>query len=127
MYQFPLQDTGGDTIRDCHWSAFNFWSWPDHLVEEDGTTTYQEIIKSGYSTIPASQLRMGDVIVYLYERGDHATMIHSAVYICDDIVFTKNGSIWSSPWIFMHERQVADYYPTVLPLKKVYLRKKKTP
>lgn len=124
LYQFPLRDNGSEAIRDCHWSAFNFFNWPDRLIEDVGGSM-QQFIKSGYYTIPKSALKMGDVIVYLNERGDHASMIHSAVFICDDIVFTKNGSIWSSPWIFMREHQIADYYPTVLPMKKVYLRKKR--
>jgi len=124
LYRFPMPDWDGDAIRDCHWTAFNFFNWPDSLVNME--SSMQQVIKNGYFTIPEEKRQMGDIILYLYERGKRTEMMHSAVYVCEDIVFTKNGSIWSSPWIFMREQQVADYYPTVLPLKKVYLRKKKT-
>ncbi len=36
--------------------------------------------------------------------------IHSAVYIADDILFTKNGSTVVSPWLFMKLDRLVAYY-----------------
>jgi hypothetical protein len=38
-------------------------------------------------------------LVFLINKKDE--VIHSAVYIADDLVFTKNGINFAQPWILM--------------------------
>ena len=49
----------------------------------------------------------GDIIVML-ERGGQ--VVHSCVYIADNIVFTKNGASFSTPWQFARLENVAAFY-----------------
>ena len=51
--------------------------------------------------------------------------IHSAVYIADDIVFTKNGPSPHSPWILMQLATLISHYETNVDLKIRGYRKKK--
>jgi hypothetical protein len=51
----------------------------------------------------------GDLIFLLNKRGD---AIHSAVYLADDIVFTKNGNNSAQPWMLMHLKDLVAEYTT---------------
>ena len=54
-------------------------------------------------------------------------VIHSCVYIADNIVFTKNGSASSSPWILMDLEDVIAFYSSEKPLDiQRYRRKVRT-
>ena len=53
-------------------------------------------------------LQFGDII--LFGKSEHE-ILHAAVFIADDIVFTKNGSLESRPWMLMHLDQMKEYYP----------------
>jgi hypothetical protein len=51
-------------------------------------------------------------------------LFHSAVYIADDILFTKNGPNPSNPWMFARLQEVTDYYPQGEPVSVAYYRRK---
>ena len=36
--------------------------------------------------------------------------MHVAVYVADDIVFTKNGFHYTQPWILMHLKDMLETY-----------------
>lgn len=59
--------------------------------------------------IVESEFQLGDVIGLLDAEGD---LFHVAVYIADDLVFTKNGTSPVSPWTLMPLQRVKDYYRT---------------
>jgi hypothetical protein len=40
----------------------------------------------------------GDIVLVLNEQGN---AIHSAVYLAEDVVFTKNGNNYAQPWMLM--------------------------
>ena len=54
--------------------------------------------------------------------------MHAAVYIADDIVFTKNGFHCTQPWILMHLKDMVETYAARLPTGKqlnvLYYRRK---
>jgi hypothetical protein len=56
---------------------------------------------------------LGDIFVFSRPDG---RVIHSCVYIADDIVFTKNGSSSVMPWILMNLSDVTAFYPADPPL-----------
>ena len=48
--------------------------------------------------------------------------IHSAVYIAEDIVFTKNGNNFSQPWMLMRLKDLLARYTTDAPPKMLVYR-----
>ncbi len=85
--------------------------------------THQILIQDYYIIAQPSQL--GDLV---FLSGDDNQAIHAAVYIADDIVFTKNGFHFTQPWILMHLKDMVETYaarqPTDKQLKVLYYRKK---
>ena len=51
----------------------------------------------------------GDLVFLLDKKGN---AIHSAVYLADDIVFTKNGNNSAQPWMLMHLKDLLAEYTT---------------
>jgi hypothetical protein len=58
------------------------------------------------------------VLLFMNDKGQIG---HSAVYLADDLVFTKNGNNYTMPWIIM---RVADLHAMYSNLKIVYMRRK---
>jgi hypothetical protein len=111
LFTSPLPTHPGEPTMDCHWSAMNFFNEePDnHFTNLNYISAY---VKSNYYEI-AKPSAYGDLI-FLLDRNGGA--IHSAVYIADDIVFTKNGNNYAQPWVLMRlENLVAHYSVTDTP------------
>jgi len=109
-------------LYDCHWTSFNFFN----TVPDNSYNTSQKIkqhIETDFHTLTVKQdeLQLGDILLYL----NNDRLLHSAVYIAADILFTKNGTNLSSPWMFMHMNDMEHYYACNQPLKILYLRNKK--
>ena len=65
--------------------------------------------------------KMGDIVLFM--KSD-TQAIHSAIYIADDILFTKNGPSQHSPWILMQMETLVSHYETNVDLKIRGYRKK---
>jgi len=116
LYTYPLPAQLGDQTMDCHWSAMNFFNeTPDNkFFDPKYTTAY--VLKNYYRI--AKPTAYGDLIFLLDKNGD---AIHSAVYLADDIVFTKNGNNSAQPWMLMHLKDLlAEYTTDVAPKIAVY-------
>ena len=50
--------------------------------------------------------------------------IHSAVYIADDIVFTKNGPSAATPWVLSTIAEMKAFYPGWKPLSVSFYRRR---
>ena len=105
-------DAGDETDpqRDCHWTAFNFFRDPpdDSLME---TARVNEAIATEYEQVDGSSPRFGDVVLFVRTDGGTASYLHSAVYVADDVLFTKNGRSPRRPWTLMRLAEVrATYY-----------------
>ncbi len=123
IYMYPdiYDGSANDTTqRDCHWTSLNFSNL--EIIDDYGKSAkVKERIESAYRTIGKKELRLGDLLLYM----DSGRLLHSAVFIADDIVFTKNGTSYSSPWMFMHMDDMKMYYaPRKDSVKVLYLRKK---
>jgi hypothetical protein len=98
LYTYPtIPDNplnGQATIRDCHWTSFNFFrDVPDPRAS--GPDYYIQQLKTNYA--PAiGDPRYGDLVLFSKPDG---TIIHSAVYLADDVAFTKNGGTVINPWM----------------------------
>jgi hypothetical protein len=65
--------------------------------------------------------QLGDVAMFVKE-GEQA--FHSAVYIADDVLFTRCGNVSSQPWELMKLEDMKNFYPTVKPQKVYFYRHK---
>ena len=63
----------------------------------------------------------GDILLLMNEKQE---VKHSAVFIADDIVFTKNGNNYRQPWMLMRIPDLLTTYPATPPMKTVYMRRK---
>ncbi len=98
LYTFPMPARPGDAAMDCHWSTMNFFNEvPDDRFADPAYTV--KYLEANYYQI-AKATKYGDIIMFL--DGDSNNAIHSAVYLADDLVFTKNGNNMAQPWMLMH-------------------------
>lgn len=121
LYTFPLPTQAGDTRMDCHWTALNFLNaTPDDRLQD--TAYASEYIKQRFYQIGKPSM-CGDIIFLLDSKGG---VIHSAVHIADDIVFTKNGVNYAQPWILMRRQNLLDVYTRTEAPKVLYYRRKES-
>jgi hypothetical protein len=120
LYTYPTPSTSeGSRLQNCHWTAFNFFS----QMPDDRFTNLEdslEELRENYYPIYRNPA-LGDLVVF----SDAADpMFHVAVYIADDIVFTKNGTTFSLPWMYMRLDQMEEFYARPLTVKVSYYRHK---
>lgn len=118
LYAYPSPDEPGTTTyMDCHWTVLNFFNrTPDSRYEDINQVA--AAFRSNYHPV-TGRPRFGDIYLFALPNGD---IIHSCVYIADNIVFTKNGAAASAPWILMKYEDVVAFYPSTLPLDIQRLR-----
>jgi hypothetical protein len=121
LFTTPLTPGVGTPKQpDCHWSALNFFSEipDDRMSDNDFASSF---IAQNYYEIGKAGLQ-GDLVLLFNERN---RVIHSSVYLADDIVFTKNGVNFAQPWILMHEKDMIGYFSALEPVKVAYFRRKR--
>jgi hypothetical protein len=105
IFTYPRPGRSGDEAKNCHWTSLNFHSeMPDDrlgapaVAAKEVATRYQQVTEPTF----------GDVVVLI----DKATgvVVHSAIYLADDVVFTKNGFGLAEPWIYMPLAQMLELY-----------------
>lgn len=98
-YNYPItlnQHSGSVLLNfDCHWTSLSFFHDSATTHPDDPAYLGKEIAEN-YALI-ADSPRFGDVLIMTLPGGE---VIHSAVFIADDIFFTKNGSTAIYPWMF---------------------------
>jgi len=123
LYCYPLPNAEGYLPKhDCHWASLNFFNEiPDERFC-DPSVTVPTFLKD-YVPINGTP-EFGDLVLLISED----KVIHSAVYLADGFVFTKNGNFAIQPWMYMRVADmIASYqssYPPGEALKVVYIRKK---
>ncbi len=110
LYTYPLPSQPGDPAMDCHWTTMNFFNEiPDnHFADPAYTVAY---LQNNYYKI-AKPTAYGDRIFLL---DNHGNAIHSAVYLADGIVFTKNGNNFAQPWMLMRLKDLIAEYTSETP------------
>ncbi len=94
MYTYPTSDlaTSGK-LPNCHWTTLNFFN---HRVENlllDTRLATSRVLQAYQKVEPP--YTFGDALFFLDGTGG---AVHSFTYICDDLVFTKNGDAMNAPW-----------------------------
>jgi hypothetical protein len=106
LYTFP--DSWNDPTaprQDCLFTALNFFNTtPDTNFLN---AAYCKIILDEQYESVAEDPVYGDLIVLLDSNGQS---IHTAVYIADDFVFTKNGVNHAQPWVLMRMADMTAIY-----------------
>ena len=119
LYRFPEALPGTDLGPGCHWSAFNFFNLgatDETLHTPEGV---EKVLREGY--VPATgEPRFGDIILLTLPDG---SSIHSAVYIADGIVFTKNGPSLATPFVFSTMEDMLAFYPSSEKITLTYYRR----
>ena len=111
LYTYPFPSTNPtDLHKDCHWTALNFFRDPPDPSFTNGEVVRQTILKDYYPVL--SDPRYGDVIMLTRSDG---SIIHSAVYIADNIVYTKNSPLYLDPFILMTIPDMIDKFEAFLP------------
>jgi hypothetical protein len=122
LYTFP-DPAPVDSIaqrHDCLWTSFNFFGdAPDDRFIEPGYAG--KVIARDYKQVTAP--RFGDLAVLTDENQES---VHFAVYLADNLVFTKNGAHQMQPWMLMTLPDVVTFYSITRPkpLAVRYLRRK---
>lgn len=116
LYTFPFPSLKPeDNRKDCHWTAFNFFRDPPdpRLSGEDASKiqAIQQILENDYYPV-ASEPRYGDLVELFRPNGE---LIHSSVYIADDIVYTKNSGQFLEPFQLMKQQEMIDAIATNFP------------
>ncbi len=119
LYTTPLPSKAGETGEDCHWSALNFFNATPDGRFSDIAFTSRYIDENYYQIAKPSML--GDLVFLLDESGG---VIHSAVYVADDLVFTKNGINYAQPWILMRMKDLLALYSPLDDPKTFFYRRK---
>jgi hypothetical protein len=112
----------------CYWTALNFAAErpdPRLLITPRGPGGERKVVeqklRAGYVLVD-KPAKLGDVI--LYQRRRDKEPLHVCSYIAGDVVYTKNGFGFSSPWCLMHLKWVdALYYQPETVDKLVYRAK----
>jgi hypothetical protein len=117
LYTFPEDDT---VTMDCHWTSMNFFNHPPDNRFSDPAFTVQHLV-ANYQVVPQAA-RLGDVVLVLNAVGN---AIHSAVYLADDLVFTKNGNNTCQAWIIMRLPDLLATYSSEAQQRVVVYRDKR--
>jgi len=97
--------TGPEVIRNCSWTAFNFFrDEPRPEFADEGVVL--KTLAEDYLPV-LSDPRFGDIAVFLTPE---RTMRHVAVYLADNIYFTKNGDNPWHPWVYSTEEDLLESF-----------------
>jgi hypothetical protein len=120
IYTYPHPDTLNVTNQHCHWTSMNFFNdTPDNKFSDENVV--KQTLGTEFTPVTDSP-RLGDIFFFL---GPDGSVIHSATFIADDIVFTKNGGGANRPWIYMQMADLAAcYMKPEEPLQIIRVRRK---
>jgi len=95
LYTYPQPTlTEKDLRRDCHWTSLNFFRWEANDAFATDEKAVMTAFAENYRQIESAPLP-GDIVGFVNPQ---SSMVHSCVYVAEDIVFTKNGNGWDTPW-----------------------------
>ncbi len=94
-------------LRDCNWTTLNFYNdQPDERVNDNikKPLFFKKVTKS---LSPDEQPKFGDLVI-IKTRNNY--VLHSCVYIADNLVYTKNGFSPHTPFILTNLDNVMSFY-----------------
>jgi hypothetical protein len=118
LYTTPVSSASNPAkLPDCHWTTLNFFTdKPDDRMRDESYAS--KYIADHYYPIGKPSV-VGDIALFVNARNQ---IIHSAVYLADDIYFTKNGVNIAVPWVLMREKDLIGSYAALDPVTVLYYR-----
>lgn len=115
---FPsLPKSPSEFQPDCYWTAFNFFNrTPDNRFAENA---FMEEALVKYHDRVEGKPRYGDLIFLVDASG---RPLHGAVYLADDLIYTKNGGHFTQPWVIMKLADMKACYPQPTPVRETFYR-----
>jgi len=121
LYTFPFPSE--NAAEDCHWTSFNFFKDPPEPIPPDGQLLRHKLDTEYYPV--TSDPRYGDLVMLATSAGP---IIHSCIFLADNIVYSKNGANHTAPWLLATIPEVLSTYSAFIPtnetLKVLYYRNK---
>lgn len=106
LYTYPdISYTTEGRLPDCHWTSLNFFNLTPQPFLLD-TRLATSLVKQDFDKVEPPY-RYGDVLMFLTTDGQ---AVHSATYLADDIMFSKNGSNLLTPWLLMRLSDLSKLY-----------------
>ncbi len=123
LYRYPRLTTADferPVIANCLWTALNFFEErPDDRALDVNYAIGR--LKTDYFVVE-SQFQLGDIVAWLDRRDN---LFHVAVYLADDLVFTKNGTTPMAPWMIGSVDDIEAYYRTRSEHPRVIVHRRK--
>jgi hypothetical protein len=108
LYRYPkvtMADLAKPQLENCFWTALNFFSdEPDDRFLD--VTFAMNALRNDYFLVH-DHLQLGDIAVF---SGRDMNVFHVAVYLAQDLVFTKNGAFSLAPWTILPIDQLKGPY-----------------
>ena len=108
LYTYPTKP------RNCHWASLNFFrdeptpEIPTNAeIESDVTQKYQQVFDPP---------RFGDLLLLLAKNRSSNNLLHSAIYLADNFVYTKNGLGPNLPFVYMTIDEMKGIYDVSEPV-----------
>jgi hypothetical protein len=114
---YPDPEAPGNA-PDCYWTAFNFFNDPpdDRYFNDE---TWRSELEQDFTIVP--EPTYGDLVFLVRPDG---VPFHAAVYIADNVAFTKNGANYRQPWMLVKMEDMLARYPQSFPVRVVFFRSK---
>lgn len=123
LYTYPRPSDARAIREDCFWTAMNFFNeMPDDRFFNPTET--RRVLQQDYLRVEGRQKQFGDNVLLVNSEGK---ALHMAVYVADDVVFTKNGFDMTQPWILMRMDEMLASYENERPFEVRFHRRKTTP
>ncbi|HYW81346.1 MAG TPA: hypothetical protein VE890_17310, partial [Thermoguttaceae bacterium] len=106
LYTYPDPTENNVPLpKNCHWTSLNFFN-KEPIDRFANPELAGDEVHANYELI-SDDPRLGDLVVLVDEN---ERLIHTAVYIASDIVFTKNGCVSGAPWLLMEMEGIRHLY-----------------
>lgn len=108
LYRYPrpsVEDLQRPLLANCLWTALNFFSAePDDRYLDPAFSL--AALKSDYYLVQ-DNYQLGDIVAF---ADRHGNLVHVAVHIAGDLVFSKNGTSALSPWSILPLDRLKGHY-----------------
>lgn len=108
LYTYPelsVADLDKPAVVNCLWTALNFFPPNPNNRYLDADVAVRTLREDYF--VVESDFELGDVAAFLDENGN---IFHAAVYIADDLWFSKNGISAMAPWTLTSLEDIKNYY-----------------
>jgi hypothetical protein len=108
LYRYPkvtVADEERPLLANCLWTALNFFN-------QQADDRYLDVafalnrLKEDYFLVHDG-FQLGDIVAFTDPEG---TLVHVAVYLADDLIFSKNGTSALAPWSILPIDRLKGHY-----------------